>query len=157
MNKKLLLLAVPIALVFGGCQSYTKPPMAVKHSTYTDIPDEEKILFPEEMKVQLWQQAAQLHVLDNGVSARFLGNQLETKHLLVLCRSNFSVHCHDAFQHLTFDFKVFFVASIATVFLHQGLQCHVFYHGLLGAIAKDLFVTFFQISVGHRFESFWQR
>jgi hypothetical protein len=47
MNKKLLLLAVPLALVFGGCQSYTKPPMAIRHSTFTDIPDEEKILFPE--------------------------------------------------------------------------------------------------------------
>ena len=44
MNKKLILLAVPLALAFGGCQSYTKPPMAVKHTMYTDIPDEEKIL-----------------------------------------------------------------------------------------------------------------
>ena len=40
MNKKLILLAVPLALAFGGCQSYTKPPMAVKHTMYTDIPDE---------------------------------------------------------------------------------------------------------------------
>ena len=65
MNKKLLLLAVPVALVFGGCQSYTKPPMAVKHSTYTDIPDEEKVLFPEEMKVLSLEKARQIALENN--------------------------------------------------------------------------------------------
>ena len=65
MNKKILLLAVPIALVFGGCQSYTKPPMAVKHSTYTDVPDEEKILFPEEMKVLSLEKAQELALQNN--------------------------------------------------------------------------------------------
>ena len=65
MNKKLFLLAVPIALVFGGCQSYTKPPMAVKHSTYTDVPDEEKILFPEEMKVLTLAKAQELALKNN--------------------------------------------------------------------------------------------
>ena len=65
MNKKLFLLAVPIALVFGGCQSYTKPPMAVKHSTYTDIPDEEKILFPEDMKVLTLEKAQEIALKNN--------------------------------------------------------------------------------------------
>ena len=65
MNKKLFLLAVPIALVFGGCQSYTKPPMAVKHSTYTDIPDEEKVLFPEDMKVLSLAQAQEIALKNN--------------------------------------------------------------------------------------------
>ena len=65
MNKKILLLAVPIALIFGGCQSYTKPPMAVKHSTFTDIPDEEKILFPEEMKVLTLEKAQELALKNN--------------------------------------------------------------------------------------------
>ena len=65
MNKKLFLLAVPIALVFGGCQSYTKPPMAITHSTYTDIPDEEKILFPEEMKVLTLEKAQELALKNN--------------------------------------------------------------------------------------------
>ena len=65
MNKKLFLLAVPIALVFGGCQSYTKPPMAVKHSTYTDIPDEEKILFPEEMKTLTLEKAREIALNNN--------------------------------------------------------------------------------------------
>ena len=65
MNKKLFLLAVPIALVFGGCQSYTKPPMAVKHSTYTDIPDEEKILFPEEMKTLSLEKAREIALNNN--------------------------------------------------------------------------------------------
>ena len=65
MNKKLLLLAVPITLVFGGCQSYTKPPMAIKHSTYTDIPDEEKVLFPEEMNVLSLEKARELALANN--------------------------------------------------------------------------------------------
>ena len=65
MNKKLLLLAVPIALVFGGCQSYTKPPMAIKHSTYTDIPDEEKVLFPEEMKTLTLEKAREIALANN--------------------------------------------------------------------------------------------
>ena len=65
MNKKLFLLAVPIALVFGGCQSYTKPPMAITHSTYTDIPDEEKVLFPEEMKVLTLEKARELALNNN--------------------------------------------------------------------------------------------
>lgn len=65
MNKKLFLLAVPIALVFGGCQSYTKPPMAVKHSTYTDIPDEEKVLFPEDMKVLSLEKAQEIALKNN--------------------------------------------------------------------------------------------
>ena len=65
MNKKLFLLAVPIALVFGGCQSYTKPPMAVKHSTYTDVPDEEKVLFPEDMKVLTLEKAQELALKNN--------------------------------------------------------------------------------------------
>ena len=65
MNKKLLLLAVPVALVFGGCQSYTKPPMAITHSTYTDIPDEEKVLFPEEMKVLTLEKARELALANN--------------------------------------------------------------------------------------------
>ena len=65
MNKKLVLLAVPIALVFGGCQSYTKPPMAIKHSTYTDIPDEEKVLFPEDMKVLTLAKAQEIALENN--------------------------------------------------------------------------------------------
>ena len=65
MNKKLFLLAVPIALVFGGCQSYTKPPMAVKHSTYTDVPDDEKVLFPEETKVLTLAQAQEIALKNN--------------------------------------------------------------------------------------------
>ena len=65
MNKKLLLLAVPVALLFGGCQSYTKPPMAITHSTYTDIPDEEKVLFPEEMKVLTLEKARELALNNN--------------------------------------------------------------------------------------------
>ena len=65
MNKKLLLLAIPVALVFGGCQSYTKPPMAVKHSTYTDIPDEEKVLFPEEMKTLTLEKAREIALANN--------------------------------------------------------------------------------------------
>ena len=65
MNKKLFLLAVPIALVFGGCQSYTKPPMAITHSTYTDISDEEKVLFPEEMKVLTLEKARELALNNN--------------------------------------------------------------------------------------------
>ncbi|MBP5586444.1 MAG: TolC family protein [Lentisphaeria bacterium] len=65
MNKKLLLLAVPIALIFGGCQSYTKPPMAVKHSTYTDVPDEEKVLFPEDMKVLTLEKAREIALNNN--------------------------------------------------------------------------------------------
>ena len=65
MNKKLFLLAVPIALVFGGCQSYTKPPMAIKHSTYTDIPDEEKVLFPEDMKVLTLAKAQEIALENN--------------------------------------------------------------------------------------------
>ena len=60
MNKKLFLLAVPLALVFGGCQSYTKPPMAITHSTFTDIPDEEKILFPEDMKLLTLDKAREI-------------------------------------------------------------------------------------------------
>lgn len=65
MNKKLFLLAVPLALAFGGCQSYTKPPMAVKHTMYTDIPDEEKILFPEEMKTLSLEQAQEIALKNN--------------------------------------------------------------------------------------------
>ena len=65
MNKKLLLLAVPITLVFGGCQSYTKPPMAIKHSTFTDIPEEEKILFPEEMKLLTLEKAQEIALKNN--------------------------------------------------------------------------------------------
>ena len=65
MNKKLLLFAVPLALAFGGCQSYTKPPMAITHSTYTDVPDEEKILFPEEMKVLTLEKAQELALKNN--------------------------------------------------------------------------------------------
>jgi outer membrane protein TolC len=65
MNKKLFLLAIPIALVFGGCQSYTKPPMAITHSTYTDVPDEEKILFPEEMKTLTLEKAQEIALKNN--------------------------------------------------------------------------------------------
>jgi len=65
MNKKLFLLAVPLALAFGGCQSYTKPPMAVKHTMYTDIPDEEKVLFPEDMKTLSLAQAQEIALKNN--------------------------------------------------------------------------------------------
>lgn len=65
MNKKLLLLAVPLALVFGGCQSYTKPPMAIRHSSFTDIPDEEKILFPAEMKLLTLEKAQEIALNNN--------------------------------------------------------------------------------------------
>ena len=65
MNKKLFLLAVPLALAFGGCQSYTKPPMAVKHTMYTDISDEEKILFPEDMKTLSLAQAQEIALKNN--------------------------------------------------------------------------------------------
>ena len=65
MNKKLLLLAVPLALVFGGCQSYTKPPMAVKHSMYTDIPDEEKTLFPAETGLLTLAKAQEIALNNN--------------------------------------------------------------------------------------------
>ena len=65
MNKKLILLAVPIALVFGGCQSYTKPPMAVTHSMYTDIPDEEKTLFPAETNLLTLAKAQEIALANN--------------------------------------------------------------------------------------------
>ena len=65
MNKKLILLAVPIALVFGGCQSYTKPPMAVKHSMYTDVPDEEKVLFPAETSLLTLAKAQEIALNNN--------------------------------------------------------------------------------------------
>ena len=65
MNKKLLLLAVPLALVFGGCQSYTKPPMAIRHSTFTDIPEEEKILFPEEAGLLTLEKAQEIALNNN--------------------------------------------------------------------------------------------
>ncbi len=65
MNKKLLLLAVPLALVFGGCQSYTKPPMAIRHSTFTDIPDEEKILFPEDAGLLSLEKAQEIALQNN--------------------------------------------------------------------------------------------
>ena len=65
MNKKLLLLAVPLALVFGGCQSYTKPPMAIRHSTFTDVPEEEKILFPEELSVLTLEKAQEIALKNN--------------------------------------------------------------------------------------------
>jgi len=65
MNKKLFLLAVPLALVFGGCQSYTKPPMAITHSTFTDIPDEEKVLFPDDMKLLTLQKAQEIALNNN--------------------------------------------------------------------------------------------
>jgi len=65
MNKKLLLLAVPFALFLGACQSYTKPPMAITHSTFTDIPDEEKILFPEEMKLLTLEKAQEIALKNN--------------------------------------------------------------------------------------------
>ena len=65
MNKKLFLLVVPLALAFGGCQSYTKPPMAVKHSTYTDIPDEEKVLFPEGMTTLSLAKAQEIALKNN--------------------------------------------------------------------------------------------
>ena len=65
MNKKLILLAVPIALVFGGCQSYTKPPMAVTHSMYTDVPDEEKTLFPAETNLLTLAKAQEIALANN--------------------------------------------------------------------------------------------
>jgi len=66
MNKKLFLLAVPLAaLAFAGCRSYTKPPMAIKHSMFTDIPDEEKILFPEEMGTLTLAKAQELALKNN--------------------------------------------------------------------------------------------
>ena len=65
MNKKFFLLAVPLALVFGGCQSYTKPPMAITHSTFTDIPDEEKVLFPEDMKLLTLEKAQEIALNNN--------------------------------------------------------------------------------------------
>ena len=66
MNKKLLLIAVPLlAIAFTGCQSYTKPPLAIRHSTFTDVPDEEKILFPEEMKTLSMEQAQEIALKNN--------------------------------------------------------------------------------------------
>ena len=66
MNKKLFLLAVPLAaLLFGACRSYTKPPMAITHSSFTDIPDEEKILFPEDMKLLSLEKAREIALANN--------------------------------------------------------------------------------------------
>lgn len=65
MNTKLFLLAVPLALVFGGCQSYTRPPMAIRHSRFSDIPDEEKVLFPEDMKTLTLEQAQEIALNNN--------------------------------------------------------------------------------------------
>ena len=65
MNTKLFLLAVPLALIFGGCQSYTRPPMAIRHSTFSDIPDEEKVLFPEDMKTLTLEQAQEIALNNN--------------------------------------------------------------------------------------------
>jgi len=65
MNKKLFLLAVPLALMLGACQSYTKPPMAVTHSKFTDVADEEKVLFPEEMKTLSLEQAREIALKNN--------------------------------------------------------------------------------------------
>lgn len=48
-----------------ACQSYVKPPMAISHSIYSEIPEEEKIIFPVEVK-QLSLEEAQRIALKNN-------------------------------------------------------------------------------------------